>query len=500
MSTKDELKNAMAVLLGEMKDEPDETMNARTAKNVGVEWTARKKIGLPIINNKRMTYSQARDVLHRIERDEETVIETSYTFAAWPLDAARALSLAIEEVYGLMDMKRKMSFFSVSFPQLIQVEVGEGKTESVPWGSFELPGLQAGFEMFPHFTPEPHLVLAVEMAKKTESEVNALVERVRDVLRERSIYRGQAIKIDLEFMRNFDPRHFDPTTYLPTFMRLAGHHENELITTPDVEAALEQSLWARIELPDALRQNGASIKHGLLLEGPYGVGKSLLALVTAIRATRAGWTFVYLKDSRDIVNALKMVRPYAPVVLFAEDVDQLMPDTKSDRPSPEVQAVSTALDGIDNKDEEIIVVLTTNRPEVLYNGLLRAGRIGTAIHMDAPDAQTAGKFITRFGGSLLAESVQGEELESVAQELAGYPPAFIREAIEKAKIAAIYRTKSADIEGLVTGVDLVNAARMLKNHAEMAKPRQKAQASPTEAHEAHLVERIAKAVHNGHSE
>lgn len=497
MATSQEMLDALSALI-DGKEPKSEALSARTAANVKVEW-AGKQIILPEIGGKKMTLTQGIDVLRRMQKDQETPVEVNYEFDGWPLDGARALSLAIRDIYGLQELKRRETFFGTIFPKIVQVEVDQDRYEGVPWGDFSLPGIEESrFEMRANFTPSPKFLFSGRTRKKYEGEISDLAALTRKHLRENSIYRGKAIKVDLSYSRGrFDPENFTPENFIPRFMRLAGHHEDELIVNADVQSALEQSLYARIELPQALVANDIALRHGILLEGPYGVGKTLLALIAALKAVKVGRTFIYLRDTEDFVEGMKLARTYAPSILFGEDVDKLMPDVQSDRPSPKVQAVSTALDGIDSKDDDVIVILTTNRPEIMYKGLLRAGRIDTPIHMDVPDESTAGKFVLTFGGKLLHKSVQGDELERVAKELAGYAPAFIREAIAKAKIAAIYRLRKPDITGQVNADDLTKAARMLKSHVAMATPKPATDMSPADAFVDHLAEKVHSVMENG---
>jgi ATP-dependent 26S proteasome regulatory subunit len=130
--------------------------------------------------------------------------------------------------------------------------------------------------------------------------------------------------------------------------------------------------------------------------------------------------------------------------------------------------ILNTIDGIDTKTKPIVTILTTNHPEKISRGFLRAGRIDTIIHMGAPDAKTAERFVHLYatvnGKSLLEDGI---DLTPVGMELGGSPPSFIAEAVQKAKRNAIHR-HGAEIAGHVSQNDLIMAARALKDHMNMA--------------------------------
>jgi SpoVK/Ycf46/Vps4 family AAA+-type ATPase len=64
------------------------------------------------------------------------------------------------------------------------------------------------------------------------------------------------------------------------------------------------------------------LKRGVLLEGPYGTGKTLTAFVTAKKCVENGWTFIMLDRVAALKEALTFARMYAPAVVFAEDIDR----------------------------------------------------------------------------------------------------------------------------------------------------------------------------------
>jgi len=105
---------------------------------------------------------------------------------------------------------------------------------------------------------------------------------------------------------------------------------------------------------------------------------------------------------------------------------------------------------------------------------IRPGRISSSIILTPPKEEAAAEFVkvyarNKSGNSLLHPDV---ELAAVGKSLAGFVPAFILEAVNRAKGAVIFR-HGADIEGKITTEDLMTAATSLTDHIDLMKGKQK---------------------------
>src|SRR4029077_1351830 len=181
--------------------------------------------------------------------------------------------------------------------------------------------------------------------------------------------------------------------------------------------------------------------------------------------TRHGWTFIYLRRAVDLAEGLRLGQLYSPAVVFVEDVDTVV---KGDR-DESVNDLLNTLDGVDTKSHPIITILTTNHPELIQPAFIRAGRIDTVIRFEPPDEQACRTFIKLFttddeGRSLLAPD---QDLTETVKALGGRWPAFICEAVAKAKRFAIYR-EGNDIVGKMLAADITLAAESIRAHMKMA--------------------------------
>jgi len=405
-----------------------------------------------------MTYKDAKVWIDRQEKAEMTVVKIHSTIECYPLDGLIALSRAFREIYGFTDLQNfKEGLFGRESapPVFIEVATPTG-IESAPYGQMMPPKWEGGW-LRAEFSSAA-IVINGEVRRMFEREVQTVIERTKELLRAKSIYRGQAIQVDLEWL--LEDEGFDPVSDAPKFMELSN---TNLILNKITKFELETSIFMLIEHTEECRKNGIPIKHGALLKGTFGVGKTMTAKCIAKKSVDNGWTFIYLKRANQLAEGLRLAKMYAPAVIFAEDIDTVVSERDED-----MNDLLNTIDGVDTKDAPIITILTTNKPDDIEPSFLRAGRIDSVITFAAPEADTAMEFVRVYGGENLK---QGEDLTKVGEALAGLVPAFICEAVSKAKRYAIHRTGSANIIGKVTADDLLLAAQSVAKHVQLLNTR-----------------------------
>lgn len=421
------------------------------------------QIILPLINGKPMTYDEGCEWMKRKKLEEEQQVTVHHEIPCSPLDGAVAFQRALAEIYGWVEMVPTPSFFGSNPPKMIGINISATDIMQVPLGRVEIPGIVGFLQTGMVGYPRPAFIIDGQVRKKHEEQVKDIVQLTKKLLKEKSIYKGKAVKINLEWMGDHDEP-FDPIEHSPKFMELSGISDDDLIFGETVLHALDIGLFTPIEHSSACRECGIPLKRGVLLEGPYGTGKTLTAYVTALKAVRNGWTFVYLDSVRDLKKGLEFAAQYAPCVLFAEDIDRVLTGNRS----LSMDDMLNTLDGVDTKGAEIITVFTTNHIENINPAVLRMGRLDTLVHVSPPDAKAAERLVRLYARGLLEE---GADLEKIGNVLAGQIPAFIREVTERAKLATISRSGTGDIKGKVLEQDLLAAAKAMESHAELLKPK-----------------------------
>jgi transitional endoplasmic reticulum ATPase len=452
------------MLLNMKKKEEDEGMAETKKSDVGKgEAPNIVKEGRKLILPEGMSIAAGIDWLQKKEREENTMVAVQHEFAnAFPTDTLVNIQRALADIYNWVDNIPTPGFFGPNPPVMITVRVGPGTGDflQVPLGRVALPGIKGHLETVLHGPRgrQPSAYLTGEVRQGDKPKVLEIIKRVEERLLETSIYRGKAIRISWKWMR--DGEAFDLGKHSPQFLDLTNADEAGLVFSEDVAKAIEQGLFTPIEQTEACRINGVPLKRGVLLEGPPGTGKTLVAYVTAAKAVKNGWGFVYLDDVRDIRNGLALARQYGRSVVFSEDMDRVVTGERD----ASMDEILNVLDGVDTKDQEIITVLTTNHIRAIIKPILRPGRVDTLLSTRPPDAEAAARLVVLYGRGLLDPTA---DIESVGNLLNGQIPAVIREVVERAKIAAIGRLKSAHIRGKVLATDLITAAKAMKAHADM---------------------------------
>src|SRR5262245_10764016 len=412
--------------------------------------------GKRIILPERMELPEAMRWIERKMEEEEQDISMSRTFRAFPLDGAAALARTIAKLYG---WAAKTAGAWGSPPQTVALPAPGGGQIEVPWGRFAIPGIVGWVQSSMDRSRDglPVYAMQARTKEKDRSKVAALFQAVAEELTAESIYRGQAVRFEC-------PAHddeFDPSI-APEFLDLTKVNHEELVLRSDVQELVDTTVFTPLLFTDVLRNQGIPLKRGILLEGPYGVGKTLLAYVTAFHATQHGWTYLYA-NVKQLKQAIEFALLYEPCVIFAEDLDQVV--GTQDR-NQGVNDVLNTIDGVNVKGREVMVILTTNHVDRINQAMLRYGRLDTIISIPAPDAEAASKLVRLYARNQLEPGI---DLTAVGYDLAGQIPAMIREVVERAKLGAISRGQGAALK--LSATDLRIAARGMVRHQALLLPK-----------------------------
>lgn len=429
-------------------------------ENVQIEREG-KKIKLPA-DPGPMPIPAAIEALERLQEDEEQLTTVDEKIMAYPLEAAVAFVAAMEKLYGWASPVPTPSFFGPIPPHFISVQTDVDTWMQVPWGSFKIPGVENNVQIEAQRTPkgEPYLQVFGEVRKRERHVLLELAAATREILKSRSIYRGKALHITTNDDHQLDMR------FPPQFIDLRQVDPDELIMNDDVMQQINTNIYAPIEHTAEVRRAKIPLKRGVLLEGRYGVGKTMTTRVTAKKCVDNGWTFITVDRGKSLSEALAFAQRYQPAVVFVEDIDRV-----TEKRDETANDLLNTIDGILSKSAEVMVVLTTNHVERIEQAMLRPGRLDAVITVAPPDAKSVGRLIQLYSRDRLRP---GENLNEVGRELAGNIPSVIREVVERSKLAMIAQRNES-----ITASDLVVAARGMKAHLKLLEPKAAA-VSPTE--------------------
>lgn len=400
--------------------------------------------------------------LERYHASQEKTYGFNKTFNYRPWDGAYAFNAVMKQMFGNTGIGKNIpaTMFSPERPpQMMTINIGLNKTEQVPWGEVEFPPLEATFQLNSVNDREKGRLfhLGVEAPKKYRKHIDAFYQLVEKYLRENSIYKGKAIN-GAENPEFLDTSRVDP---------------KKVVYSEKVMDLLDQNLFGRVRNSDEMREMGIPLKRAVLLEGPYGTGKSLAGYLTAQEAERSGWTYILCRPGQDdLFDTLKTAQLYAPSVVWFEDIDVIASDGDPEK----ISKLLDLLDGVQGKGVEVIAGFTTNFVDKLQKGVLRPGRIDAIIHIGELDAAGLRKLI----GQLIKPEFLGTiDYERVQAAFKGFLPAFVAEAINGALAVALIRNGGRKNGVKINTDDLQDSAFGLHRQLELMNGANEGSKAPT---------------------
>jgi hypothetical protein len=381
-----------------------------------------------IIVPKGMDLTEAANWLIELDLENNREYEFNHTFAGYyPLDAIWALFQAVAELHGftkILDYAPWQKAASISVP------TGVNTTQQIPWGPIKVRGLAHAF--CPHVQEDRDgneaLYIHNNIRAKDKKKVDRIISKTVEILSERSIYKGKAIEV--EFASMATGGHGAKLVAKPPIFIDIGNGNDELIFGEKVQRLLDVNLFTPIRSTQACRDHNIPRRRTILLAGGYGVGKTMTARQTASECVKNGWTYIYVRDLGSLEKALYFAKKYQPAVVFAEDINRI---TDGNRDAAMDKLLNT-LDGVDRKDDEVMVIFTTNDMDDIHPSMLRPGRVDSVITIEPPDSKAAERLVRLYGRGLIADEA---DLTRTGKMLDGQIPAIIREAVERSKLAAI---------------------------------------------------------------
>ena len=160
---------------------------------------------------------------------------------------------------------------------------------------------------------------------------------------------------------------------------------DSIVLPEEIMRVLERNVLGILQNAEKLRQSGWGSRHGVLFHGAPGTGKTLVVRYLAQACKDHTVVLLTGKQLGAIRESFEVARLLAPSIVVIEDVDLIAEDRTTNRQAVFLCELMDEMDGLGAKTD-CIILLTTNRPEVLEVALAaRPGRVDQAIEFPLPD-------------------------------------------------------------------------------------------------------------------
>lgn len=232
-------------------------------------------------------------------------------------------------------------------------------------------------------------------------------------------------------------------------------HQTKFADVAGAEEAKEEvfEIVDFLKHPKKYIKSGAKIPKGILLVGPPGTGKTMLARAIAGEAdvpffSVSGSEFVEMfvgVGASRVRDLFKTAKRNAPAIIFIDEIDAIGKQRGvgmsggHDEREQTLNQILTEMDGFE-PDTSLIIVAATNRPDVLDKALLRPGRFDRRIHIDLPDMAAREKILEVHSHNKKFDSKVN--FKAIASKTVGFSGADLENVLNEAAIASVKKRES----------------------------------------------------------
>ncbi|MDR2636058.1 MAG: ATP-dependent metallopeptidase FtsH/Yme1/Tma family protein, partial [Campylobacteraceae bacterium] len=214
--------------------------------------------------------------------------------------------------------------------------------------------------------------------------------------------------------------------------------------------------------PSIYQKMNVKLPRGVLLVGPPGVGKTMIAKAVAGEAnvpffyqSGAGFVQIYVgMGAKRVRELFSTAKSNAPSIVFIDEIDAVgkaRGGMRSDEREATLNQLLTEMDGFED-NSGVIVIAATNRLEMIDEALLRSGRFDRRIFVSLPDLHDREKIIDTY----LADKKHNVNISDIAKMSVGFSGAALSTLVNEAAINALRReSKTVEAEDFLAVRDKV---------------------------------------------
>lgn len=223
----------------------------------------------------------------------------------------------------------------------------------------------------------------------------------------------------------------EPSALREVFIEKPNINWNQIGGLDSAIQELKEAIEWPLKYPEVFEAAGTEPPKGILLYGPPGTGKTLLAKAVA---TESEANFISIKgpevmskwvgeSEKAIRELFRKARQASPCIIFMDEVDSITPRrggaNDSNVTERVVSQLLTEIDGL-SKLKNVVVIMATNRPDIIDPAIIRPGRTDRFIGIDVPNLEARKEiFAIHTKNMPLASDVNLDELAKDTESLTG---------------------------------------------------------------------------------
>jgi len=286
---------------------------------------------------------------------------------------------------------------------------------------------------------------AMKSLRRYLPEINLEEERIPPSVLEKMDVRME------DFMNAY--KEITPTAMREVYIEVPAVHWDEIGGLEEVKHTLREAVEWPLKNPEIFSRMGIRPPKGILLSGPPGCGKTMLARAVA---TESEANFITIKgpevfskwvgeSEKAIREVFRKGRMAAPTVIFFDEFDSLVPRrgmgfADSGVTERVISQLLTEMDGVVTL-EDVVVLAATNRPDIVDPAVLRPGRFDRLIYVPEPDEKSRLEIFKIYTKDMpLTKDVDLDHLANISK---GYSGADIQALCREAALNALRRDINA---------------------------------------------------------
>ena len=290
--------------------------------------------------------------------------------------------------------------------------------------------------------------------------INRLIKNENNIIEENNLENTKNKNIKNLFIEQED---FDlaltqiqPTSKREGFSTIPNVSWENVGGLKDLREELYYDIVLPIINPQKLKLVGISKAAGVLLYGPPGCGKTLLAKAVANEA-KANFISIkgpellnkYVGESERAIRSLFIrAKNSSPCIIFFDELDALVPKRSNENNNSSERVVNqllTEMDGLEDR-KQIFIIAATNRPDIIDPAMLRPGRLDKLLYVPLPDYEDRCSILSTITKNLkLDKDINFDNINN-DKRMEGFSGADIAALVREAQLHALKRLNQKEKE------------------------------------------------------